>query len=111
MGLSAAQACARAGAKLVVVGRTRETAAAAGAAIGNQCRVLVADASDPATAPEAIKTALHEFGRFDGLYHVAGGSGRSKGDGPLHEISDQGWDFTLKLNMTSLFYSNRAAVR
>ena len=102
---------ARAGANLVIVGRSRETATAAGAESGNQCRVLIADATDPATAPEAIKTALHEFGSFDGLYHVAGGSGRARGDGPLHEISDEGWEFTQKLNLTSLFYSNRAAVR
>src|SRR5436305_1346956 len=33
------------------------------------------------------------------------------GDGSLHEISDQGWEFTLNLNLTSLFYSNRAAVQ
>ncbi|HUR46495.1 MAG TPA: SDR family oxidoreductase, partial [Candidatus Saccharimonadales bacterium] len=38
-------------------------------------------------------------------------SGRSKGDGPLHEISDEGWDFTIQQNLTSLFYSNRAAVQ
>lgn len=73
--------------------------------------MLVADATDPATAAEAIATALHEFGRLDGLYHVAGGSGRRAGDGPLHEISDEGWEFTQKLNLTSLFYSNRAAAR
>jgi NAD(P)-dependent dehydrogenase (short-subunit alcohol dehydrogenase family) len=111
LGLSAGRACARAGANLVIVGRSRETATAAGAELGNQCRVLIADATDPATAPEAIKTALHEFGSFDGLYHVAGGSGRARGDGPLHEVSEEGWEFTQKLNLTSLFYSNRAAVQ
>lgn len=33
------------------------------------------------------------------------------GDGPLHEITNEGWHFTLDLNMTSVFYSNRAATR
>jgi NAD(P)-dependent dehydrogenase (short-subunit alcohol dehydrogenase family) len=33
------------------------------------------------------------------------------GDGPLHEASDEGWDYTLRLNLTSMFLSNRAAVR
>jgi len=33
------------------------------------------------------------------------------GDGPLHEITDEGWESTFRLNLTSLFYSNRAAVR
>jgi NAD(P)-dependent dehydrogenase (short-subunit alcohol dehydrogenase family) len=111
LGLSGAQACARAGAKVVVVGRDRENAASAGAMLGDRARVLVGDATDPRTAPEAIAAALHEFGRFDGLYHVAGGSGRRAGDGPLHEISDEGWDFTLNLNLRSLFLSNRAAAQ
>jgi NAD(P)-dependent dehydrogenase (short-subunit alcohol dehydrogenase family) len=111
LGLSAAQACVISGARVVVVGRDRENAAGAGAALGERARVLVGDATDTATAPEAIATALHEFGRFDGLYHVAGGSGRRAGDGPLHEITDEGWDFTQNLNLRSLFFSNRAAAQ
>jgi len=111
LGLSAARACADAGAKLVVVGRDRESAASTGAELKDAARVLCADATEPTTASEAIATALHEFGRFDGLYHVAGGSGRSAGDGPLHEISDAGWQYTLNLNLTSLFFSNRAAAQ
>src|SRR5207253_4577807 len=51
------------------------------------------------------------FGGCHGLYHVAGGSGRKMGDGPLHEITDEGWRATLDLNLTSVMYSNRAAVR
>ena len=65
----------------------------------------------PDAATSAVTTAVEAFGGLDGLYHVAGGSGRRWGDGPLHEISDEGWDATLKLNLTSLFYSSRAAVR
>ena len=33
------------------------------------------------------------------------------GDGPLHEISDDGWRQTIDLNLTSVFNSNRAALR
>jgi len=45
------------------------------------------------------------------LFHVAGGSGRRHGDGPLHECSDAGWRATLDLNLTSTFLTNRAAVQ
>ena len=45
------------------------------------------------------------------LYHVAGGSGRRHGDGPLHECTDDGWRATLDANLTSTFLTNRAAVR
>src|SRR5690606_17571359 len=54
---------------------------------------------------------VEEWGSFDGLYHVAGGSGRRMGDGPLHEISTEGWNKTLEMNLNSIMYSNRAAVQ
>lgn len=111
LGLSAARACARAGAHVVTVGRDKSEAEAAQVILGDSARTLAADATDPQTAPDAIAIALRDFGRFDALYQVAGGSGRRAGDGPLHEITDAGWDFTLDLNLKSLFYSNRAAAR
>ena len=43
--------------------------------------------------------AVDRFGRIDGLFAVAGGSGRRFGDGPIHEVSDEGWDRTLGLNL------------
>jgi NAD(P)-dependent dehydrogenase (short-subunit alcohol dehydrogenase family) len=45
------------------------------------------------------------------LYHVAGGSGRKMGDGPLHELTLEGWNKTMELNLTSLMLSNQAAVK
>src|SRR5439155_3422525 len=55
--------------------------------------------------------AVSHLGGLDVLYHVAGGSGRKYGDGPLHECSDEGWQYTLDLNLRSAFLTNRAAVR
>lgn len=111
LGLSAARAFVREGARVVVVGRKPETVAAATLELGERARGFSGDASDPETAVRAIELAVRELGGFHGLYHVAGGSGRRQGDGPLHEISDAGWDYTLNENLTSLFHSNRAAVR
>jgi NAD(P)-dependent dehydrogenase (short-subunit alcohol dehydrogenase family) len=110
LGASAAGACAREGARLVLVGRND---AGIELARGNfpQAVVMAADAADPASADLAVREAVAKFGRLDGFYHVAGGSGRSAGDGALHDISDRGWDVTLQMNLTSTFYSNRAAVR
>lgn len=111
LGLSAARAVVAAGAAVVVVGRKAANVGAAVAALGDRARGQCGDATDPATALAAIAGARESFGRFDGLYHVAGGSGRRMGDGPLHEISDEGWRATMELNLTSLMQSNRAAVR
>ena len=33
------------------------------------------------------------------------------GDGPLHEMSDEGWDQTLLMNLKSIMMTNRAMVR
>jgi NAD(P)-dependent dehydrogenase (short-subunit alcohol dehydrogenase family) len=75
------------------------------------CLLATGDARDPATAESAIARAIERFGGFHALYHVAGGSGRAHGDGPLDELSDDGWDFSVDLNLTTVFYSNRAAAR
>ncbi|TWT82009.1 2,5-dichloro-2,5-cyclohexadiene-1,4-diol dehydrogenase [Planctomycetes bacterium CA13] len=110
LGLSAAKTFVDEGASVVIVGRDGANAAAATEAIGGKAVSFVGDAIESDTAPSAIGLSLSKFGRFDGLYHVAGGSGRSMGDGPLHEITDEGWQYTVDLNLTSLFKSNRAAV-
>lgn len=111
LGLSAARAFLEAGAKVVVTGRDEQKVAAAEKELGRNVIGFVSDAGDPKSAPAAINIALGNFQRFDGLYHVAGGSGRKQGDGPLHELTDDGWEFTIHQNLTALIYSNRAAVQ
>jgi NAD(P)-dependent dehydrogenase (short-subunit alcohol dehydrogenase family) len=97
---------------LVVVGRDPDDAAAAERKLGSgRAAKLIGDAADPATAERAVQLAVERYGNLDGLYHVAGGSGRSHGDGPVHEIADEGIDYTIDINLKSVLYSNRAAVR
>jgi NAD(P)-dependent dehydrogenase (short-subunit alcohol dehydrogenase family) len=112
LGLAGARACLDAGAASVVaVGRDDDSIQLARELLrADRSEVIVADANDPGTAPKAIERAIARAGRFDALYHVAGGSGRSAGDGPLHEITDAGWDRTFEMNLRSAFYSNRAAL-
>ena len=110
MGLSAAVACKEAGARLVVVGRDAESTEFARRQLGDLGRFLVGDATHAETAERAVVEAVEQFGRLDALYHVAGGSGRKFGDGPLHEVTDEGIDWTLALNLKSVIFSNRAAV-
>ena len=110
IGLSAASAFSREGANVVAIGRNAGSAAEASSLL-KHALVYTGDASEPGTAEEAIRNCISHFGGFDGLYHVAGGSGRKFGDGPLHEISREGWDRTLSMNLTSLMLSNQAAVK
>lgn len=111
LGLSAAKAFIDNGANVVVVGRNEESVIAAKNILGNKAVTLSGDATQEATAINAIETCVKEFGSFDGLYHVAGGSGRKMGDGPLHELTLEGWNKTMELNLTSLMLSNQAAIK
>jgi NAD(P)-dependent dehydrogenase (short-subunit alcohol dehydrogenase family) len=111
MGLSAAKAFVNEGAHVVVLGRNADSVKEAKRALGENAEGISGDATDPDTAGKAIELCLTRFGSFDGLYHVAGGSGRKMGDGPLHELTLDGWNKTLDLNLNSLMLSNQAAVK
>jgi NAD(P)-dependent dehydrogenase (short-subunit alcohol dehydrogenase family) len=111
LGQSAALACVAAGAKVVVIGRKQESIETISPQLDTAGFALRGDATQEGVAEQAIQKCVEQFGRFDGLYHVAGGSGRRHGDGPLHELTPEGWRYTLELNLTSVFLSNRAAVR
>lgn len=111
LGLSAAKAFVHEGANVVVVGRNAESVSEAQKELGNNSLAIIGDATQQGTAMQAITTCVEKFKTFDGLYHVAGGSGRKFGDGPLHELSLEGWNKTFELNLTSLMLSNQAAVQ
>lgn len=111
IGFSAAKAFISNGANVVVVGRNEESVAGAKKLLGGNAEAISSDASHPQTAINAIDTCINKFGGFDGLYHVAGGSGRKMGDGPLDTLTLEGWNKTLELNLTSLMLSNQAAVK
>lgn len=110
LGLAAAHACKREGANLTVVGKSDAYLDQAADALDLKT-ILAGDATDSALAERAVEQAVSSFGRLDGVFHVAGGSGRRWGDGPLDSISDDAWRQTLDANLTSLFYTNRAVVR
>ncbi len=111
IGLSAAKAFIANGANIVVVGRNTDSVAEAKKILGKNAEVISADATHTDTAVKAINLCIQKFKSFDGLYHVAGGSGRKMGDGPLHELTLDGWNKTMEINVTSLMLSDQAAVK
>lgn len=111
IGFSAAKQFIRHGAKVIAVGRNPNNNRQAQQAFGDSGLVFTGDATHENTALEAVELCVNTWGSIDGLYHVAGGSGRKMGDGPLHELSVEGWNKTLELNLTSLMLSNKAAIR
>jgi NAD(P)-dependent dehydrogenase (short-subunit alcohol dehydrogenase family) len=110
IGLSAAKAFLKNGAQVVVAGKDDKHLEEAKKLLTSQAEVVAGDATVEGTVSKAIELCLKKFGKLDGLYHVAGGSGRKMGDGPLHKLTLDGWDKTLALNLTSLMLSNKAAI-
>lgn len=110
MGLAASIALKGHGAKVLVVGRNSESCSAAERILGDGALSLSGDATNPETIKRAITLAHDSFGFISGLFHVAGGSGRKWGDGPLDTMALEGWNKTIELNLTSLMLSNQGMV-
>jgi NAD(P)-dependent dehydrogenase (short-subunit alcohol dehydrogenase family) len=102
------------GAAVFVISRDPAAAAALADGIvadGGRASAAGADLRDEAATVAAVQAARTAFGRIDGLFAVAGGSGRRHGDGPLHEITLEGWTETLAINGLPAFLVAREVVR
>lgn len=98
---------------MFVVSRTAEHARDLAEGLGKKRDAgwAQADLTDEAAVDEAVAAAVERFGRIDGVFSVAGGSGRRFGDGPIHELTAEGWDRTLELNLRSQALLARAVTR
>jgi NAD(P)-dependent dehydrogenase (short-subunit alcohol dehydrogenase family) len=115
-GIAAASArrFAAEGARVAVISRTEASCAELVegiAAAGGTAGFVVADLTDPAQAEEAVGQAIGRLGRVDGLFNVAGGSGRRFGDGPLHTLTAAAWEATVRLNATSHVLASAPVLR
>jgi NAD(P)-dependent dehydrogenase (short-subunit alcohol dehydrogenase family) len=105
-GIAAAAAArfAAEGADTFVVSRTADHAADLAKRIvdaGGSAGWIAADLTDEDAVDAAVDACIERFGRIDGLFSVAGGSGRRFGDGPIHTVGRDAWDRTLELNLTT----------
>jgi NAD(P)-dependent dehydrogenase (short-subunit alcohol dehydrogenase family) len=113
IGAATARPLAAEGAAVFVVSRTAAHARALAneiAAAGGTAGWTAADLTDEVEADEAVAACVEQFGRIDGLFAVAGGSGRQFGDGPIHTVSRKAWDRTIELNVTTQALVCRAVV-
>ena len=76
----------------------------------DQLQWVFGDLRKEDTIQQAIKICIDHYKKVDGLLHVAGGSGRTFGDGPLHELTEEGWEKTIQLNATTVMFTNRAVI-
>jgi NAD(P)-dependent dehydrogenase (short-subunit alcohol dehydrogenase family) len=71
---------------------------------------LACDVTRGAEVEGLLAEVESRFGRLDVLFNVAGGSGRRFGDGPVDRCTEEGWDYTLDLNLRSVFLCSKHAL-
>ncbi len=92
------------GAQVMVISRTEancRTLVEDITANGGSADFVTADLTVAPAAEEALRNVIAKLGRVDGLFNVAGGSGRKLGDGPLHELTAEAYEATMRLNATT----------
>ena len=98
------------GARVFVVSRTEENCRGLADKLGESGGYRAADLTKGEEVAAAVGACVEQWGRIDGLFNVAGISGRKFGDGPLHECTEEGWDTTLDANLKSMFLMCRAVL-
>jgi NAD(P)-dependent dehydrogenase (short-subunit alcohol dehydrogenase family) len=102
IGLSIAEALAKARAEVLLVDR-REDVEDAAQQLNAQAHV--ADLSEDGSAGELVERAVAEWGRIDFLVNAAGVQAR----GPAIELSDEDWEMLHAVNLRAVFRTSRAA--
>jgi NAD(P)-dependent dehydrogenase (short-subunit alcohol dehydrogenase family) len=69
------------------------------------------DLRDEIETEKAFNDAFTKLGGLDHVVSIAGGSGRSFGDGPIDTVSKLAWEQTLELNLTTALLTAREAIR
>ncbi|MEP0504616.1 MAG: SDR family oxidoreductase [Paracoccaceae bacterium] len=106
LGRRAAVALASAGAKVVGVARRSEALDDLKAEIGENADAVVADVADRDGLDRLTSAVSAPFGPPDILIHAAGINTREAAD----DVTQEGWDQTLALNLTAPFFLSQAFV-
>jgi NAD(P)-dependent dehydrogenase (short-subunit alcohol dehydrogenase family) len=110
IGAAIAEACAVAGATLMLTGRSAERGNLAlkrAQAHGAQAQFLAGNLSDPHWPDVIVAETAKRLGRLDALINNAGIIYR----GTVADCSDAEWDDIVAVNMTAVFRLSRAVVR
>ena len=107
IGRAIAEAFAKSGARVAVVGRDLQRADEAAAAIGNGAQGFAADVSDTAAVTKLVDDVEKAFGSIDILVNNAG----ITRDNIVMRLKDEDWDAVQNANLRGAFASIRAVSR
>ena len=106
LGQQAASALAAAGAQVIGVARRAEALSDWAERIGPKAATLSADLSERSQIKEIAAQIAAPFGAPDIVVHAAGINTRETAD----NLTDEGWDITLNLNLAAPFFLSQALV-
>lgn len=106
LGRRAAIALSAAGARVVTVARRKDALQSLAAEIGGDAACVAADVADRENLGSLCGAISAPFGSPDILIHAAGVNTRQ----PADEVTPEGWDQTLALNLSAPFFLSQALV-
>lgn len=113
VGVRTCGALAGVGAKVTIIGRSKERLEEARAEVekaGGEALVIAGDMADKAAADDAVQQTLDAWGRVDVLINgIGGGAGTALYDAEEYPQSE--WDRILDLNLTTALLVSQAAAR
>jgi NAD(P)-dependent dehydrogenase (short-subunit alcohol dehydrogenase family) len=101
IGLATSKLLAARGARVALVDRAGDAAAAAAEDVQGETVVSVTDVSDPAQVKACFAAVAEQLGPVDLVFNNAG---VMVGGGPLHEISPEDFDRMMQVNLYGAFY-------
>ena len=110
IGEASAKLIAREGAKVAVVGRTKEKLDSTVADIrqqGGEAFPISADISQPEQMQQVMQEIIERWGRLDVVFAHAGINGVWA---PLEELEPEDWQKTIDINLTGTFLTVKYAV-
>jgi gluconate 5-dehydrogenase len=99
-----------AGAKVVLLGHSKENTEAAAESIGKDAMAVVADATSESECEAAVAQGVERFGRVDIVVNAVGG-GAGKVLHNAEEYPRDDWDWIFELNLRSTVVTTQAAVK
>ena len=108
IGLAIARRLAAGGARVALLDLDRGAVETAARSVGGEAMPVVADVTRAAEVETAVAQVMGRWGRLDIMVNNAGITGRSF---PIWELSDEDWQRVIDVDLTSVFFCCRAAVR
>jgi NAD(P)-dependent dehydrogenase (short-subunit alcohol dehydrogenase family) len=101
IGLATAEAFAREGARVAIIGRNPRTLSTASTAIGNGTLAVQADLSKVTEIDRAFAVVREAFGTVDVLFANAGGGAMV----PFDQVDEALWDQVIDLNVKGTYFT------